>query len=512
MNKKLAALFLVLSLSLSGVLIAPQRAHAIPVTVVADWIEALVLIEDAITAIATPISAVANVADRINTYVLAPIALIKSGQLLKSMTAGVVAFVTGQANGTGIPQFVQNLQSNLQRVGDTQAFAFFVQYSRNSNSPFASSITSALRSNYLQNTSAAGFWSANRSTLSLASPNVNAFLGGNWAQGGAKAWFALTTQPQNNPYTLYQRSQAQLASVVTSATAARLSELNWGQGFLSWCGPAENTTDENDGTGMEGTAPGDACINGDGTWGTIKTPSSVITASLNKVLGSGQDKITQIGNMGGQIQGIFASFVKIMNTINLARDILGGSQSGGLAGAGNLPAFRDTTGEANAAVAGLNATGNTLDNELQTAASASSTARSASYTAAWNGIKNAANAAADTVDDLKAFCTDAAERTKNNNPAFSAIAKAQALAAETALAKITSVISQTTTALSVSAPTAAETDYATRQAASTGEAVANPTGSLNVSGGTLYDQMNLYSENAPPLKDSVCTLGDGGGG
>ena len=176
----------------------------------------------------------------VNTYVLQPLAFVMSGNLLKLITASVIDFVIGKTNGTGAPQFVQNLQGNLQTVGDTQALAFFAQFGRNSNSPFASAITSSLRTNYLQNTSSAGFWDANKCTLSASSPNIDDYLKGDWSQGGTDAWFALTTQDQNNPYTLYQRSQNQLASVVTSATAARLAELNWGQGFLSWCSATVN--------------------------------------------------------------------------------------------------------------------------------------------------------------------------------------------------------------------------------------------------------------------------------
>src|SRR3989344_8405212 len=110
------------------------------------------------------------------------------------ITAGVIAFVIGKANGTGVPQFVVDVQRSLQTVGDSRALAFFDQYGRNSNSPFAASITSSLRNSYLQKTSLAGFWAANMNTLARFSPDVNAYLAGNWSQGGVAAWFALTTQ------------------------------------------------------------------------------------------------------------------------------------------------------------------------------------------------------------------------------------------------------------------------------------------------------------------------------
>lgn len=324
-----------------------------PATIAAEAATKVVVAPQSILGvIQNTFSAIAGVANQLNTYakwvndyVLQPIAFIKSGALMKSLTAGVVAFVTGTANGTGVPQFVQDLQGNLQRVGDTQALAFFAQYARNSNSPFAASITSSLRSNYLERTSSAGFWSANRSTLNRYSPNVNGFLAGDWSQGGVGAWLALTTQPQNNPYMLYQASQAQLASVVGSAQATRSALLSYGQGFLSWCGAdtglSANPENVDPVLANEGgVSPGDPCINKDGTAGTIKTPGSVITASLNKALGGGQDKLVQIGNIGSQLSGILGSISNIMGTINLAKDILKGPASGGLAGAGNSDVFR----------------------------------------------------------------------------------------------------------------------------------------------------------------------------
>ena len=63
----------------------------------------------------------------------------------------------------------------------------------------------------------------------LLAKRVNAYLNGNWSQGGVGAWFALTTQIQNNPYTKYQSSQSQLSTIVGEgggAIPARLAELD----------------------------------------------------------------------------------------------------------------------------------------------------------------------------------------------------------------------------------------------------------------------------------------------
>src|SRR3989344_524183 len=218
-------------------------------------------IKETLTEVHTYTSMLADQAQQFNTFVLQPLALVLSGNLMKFLTASVVAFVIGKANGTGVPQFVVDVQKSLQTVGDSQALAFFDQFGRNSNSPFAYSISSSLRNNYLSQTSLAGFWAANMNTLARSSPNVNAYLAGNWSQGGVAAWFALTTQTQNNPYTFYQTSQSQLSGLigpgVGGATGARLAELGWGQGFTSWCGATGETSEDNDGTAMEETTTED---------------------------------------------------------------------------------------------------------------------------------------------------------------------------------------------------------------------------------------------------------------
>lgn len=569
MNKRFtttAAVFLAVVM-----LVAPLRVYAIPVAVVLDpytianTIEAAIsAVSNTLTGIATPLTAVATVAKQVNDYVLQPIAFIKSGALLKALTAGVIAYVNGKANGTGAPQFVQNLQGNLQRVGDTQALAFFAQYSRNSNSPFASSITSALRVQYLQQTSAAGFWAANRSTLGQYSPNVNGFLTGNWSQGGVGAWLALTTQSQNNPYMLYQNSQRQLASVVGSAQAARTETLKWGQGFLSWCGAAQEVAGPQPGacsstakggepctspagvpgtcavveTGNEcipktGVNPGDSCYQSDGTAGQIKTPGAVITASLNKALGGGQDKLTQIGNIGAQFQGILGSIATIMGTINLAKDILNGPSSGGLAGAGSGASFQSTSARDSSLIGNVN---QNYANSAAAAAAAAAAQRAAAERAAAARRANGPGGTT-TGTDLASRITryetawaslkGAADTAKSAAQALSDACTTQVTAAQTAiitqiapvLASAASAATITTTARSAIAagtatenmqPTLDQVASAENDAASPlGETIATPPGSLTVSGGSVVDRMILITSNAAAIKNG-CASDSGG--
>jgi len=559
LSKTLVAFLMVAIIVPSTFFIAPQRAHAYLGVGdtnlfgdISNYSTALStaysVAKQTLIAIDTYASKAALYALYINTYVLQPLAFIMSGNLLKSMTSGVVAFVNGAANGTGAPQFVQNLQGHLQTVGDTQALAFFAQFGRNSNSPFAAAINSSLRTNYLQNTSLAGFWAFNQCTLSRSSPNVNRFLAGDWSQGGASAWFALTTQDQNNPYALYQRTQSELASMVASAQAARSAVISFGQGFLSWCGASDSTIGSTVSLGT-GVNPGDPCTNSDGSPGVIKTPGSVISASLNKALGYTAEKLIQMGQLTSEVNSILGNVATVAQTAQFASQILGGPNSQGLFGAGQT--------------SGLNSRGFlgiTTSDVYQNAATlpmsgADKSELIAKYQSAWNTISTAANTASANITDLADYCTAQIElaRSSNNSGAFvdfinsntaqinssqAAITNqvapvlAQAAAASTIIAAAKAMVQKIQNELDSStdttgsaytadmqtlqnmSPTSDDLGNAQQNAqsftvgnpsGSGSSATASPAGSLNVTAGSLVDKMNLLSANATALKAS-CNL------
>jgi hypothetical protein len=527
--------------------ITPQKTHAQYPTI---EVPGTLTFQSTITAIKSTLSTVleasteaAVVAQYINTYYLQPLAFIMSGNLMKLLTASVLDFVIGKTNGTGAPQFVQDLNGNLQRVGDIQANAFFVQFGRNSNSPFASAISSSLRTNYLWNTSSAGFFAQNRNTMSQYSPNVNSFLNGDWSQGGVGAWFALTTQTQNNPYTFYQASQSHLASVVASAQEARRAVLDWSQGFLSWCGASEvDTTASNDGTEMEGINPGDACTNADGTPGTIKTPGSTIKATLDKVLGGTQDKLVQIGSLAKEVNGILGNVATVLGTVQFASDILGGSNSGGLFGVGQTSATNPTSRLLQYQSPGyLGVTESQVNKNAATlpVSGPDMLSRVAQYESSWNSIRGAANSASTTVASLASFCTTASN-SQSDYPDFLSASATQASEARLAITtQIAPIFAQAdvafatiTTAramvqkiqielnsgsvgvgsayatdvitLQTMSPSASDVSMVQQEVQAFNMATAIPSGSLTVSGGSIIDRMSLISTNAEALKASVC--------
>lgn len=596
--------------------VAPQKVHAqYAVTVVGDivgWVQqTITAIKSTITSVATVTSAAANVAMQIDAYVLQPLAFVLSGNLLKLITAGVIAFVIGKANGTGIPQFVVDVRKSFQTVSDARSLAYFDQYMRSSRSPYSGSIVDALRKEYLNRTSLAGFWAANMDTLARSSPNVNAYLAGNWSQGGVAAWFALTTQIQNNPYTAYPAAKDQLGNLIGpgagGATGARAAELAWGQGFASWCGSSDGflgsiTTSSsqlsnalaayeaaniannnaraaydanpNDATKAAvdkaaaavnaagtrvaaakaasnasplGVNPGDPCTNADGTAGTIKTPGSVITAGLNKVLGGQQDQVVRMGNVGPQINQILGNIATVLKTVDFAAKILGGPGSGGLFGVDQTSGSNSTSRlmQYQAAPGNLGVTNSGV---YKTAATLPSSGpdmlnRVAQYESAWNTITAATNTASTSVTSLINLCTAAATTASTAVPpdtAFISAATAQASAARTALVvEIAPVLARAATASTTIAAARAMVQKVQTELNSGAEgsggayladvqtlqamppspsdvanvqqdvqvfntAAASPSGSLAVSGGSLVDQMALINTNATALR-TVCT-------
>lgn len=522
-----------------------------------------ITLQSVISAIKNTISAISDVANEaslkllvVDKYVIQPLAFLLSGNLLKAMTSSVVSFVTGQSNGTGAPQFVQNVNGFMQQVGDTQASAFLSQLSRSPNSPFAASIASSLRTNYLQQTSAAGFFAANQSTLHQASPNVDAFLNGDWSQGGVRAWLALATQPQNNPYLLYQASQNQLSTLVGTAQSASRAQLDWGDGFLSWCGVSEasGTPDE---LGVDtGLTSSTNCIQADGSPGTIKTPGSVILATYSKAVGANQDKLVAAGNAGSELNSIMGSIATAMKSVNLASDLLGGAANTfGLAGAAHV-----SYGSSRNSMLGQYANtpgfiGATPSSVLQNAASipssgADTLALVRQYEASWNVIRPTVSSAAASVTDLASFCTaaanaaDAALATGNPDKEylreFATTSRAQAVAAQAAFTsevvpafaqvanasttiaaaramvqKVQDELRSTTAsdatayiadvkALQKMRPTATDVANAQQEEKLFNAATAVPPGSLNVLGGTIVDRMALLVRNATALKTSAC--------
>ena len=572
MNSELYKKFLrpltVLSVLLALTLAVPQRANALmpvidPPNLAQNTWSA---VKNTITAISAVTSAVNDTMMMVREYVLEPIAFVTSGNLVRALTAGVIQFVNGKTNGTGASQFVQSLQNNLQKVSDTQANAFLIQFGKRSGSPFAQSIGSSLQNNYYQQTSLAGFFAKNKNTLPQFSTDPEAFLRGDWSKGGVNAFVALATQPENNPYLLHERAQAQMALMIQDKTSERLNQLAWGGGFMSWCGGTADK-DQCNAKGKPGTLDkagacienkattpeqvqaisqpmaGDACIKKDGTPGKIQTPGSTIKATLDKVLGTTADKFVQMGNVSSQINSILSNIASVMDTVNFASGIIGTASVNGLTGglAGSSDSRPDGGSYMDMYAGNTSGFGVTKASIMQNSSEKSGLngkeflTNLSEYEGYWNKIKAQADITAEKLATLKArigasTCVNkgytlnaaAIERAVANSvtPAFDGFAKAsknilyaraflrqmQADATSTDPGSQDKYVDEVLRLQDLS-PTSREIANAQQDATETKGAVPDIEDSyaLDVSEGSLIDRLILIVKNADRL-GSVCFL------
>lgn len=330
------SIFLVFSFGMpAGLLISPPpKAHAtLPV------IDASILPQSIISAIQTTLRVIGGIADYalqtlfyIKEWVLQPLAYITSGDALKALTAGMLEFVVdGDVNGTGRPIFITNLPKHLQGVGDVSAAAFTNQFRARIDSPYAGVIVSSLDARYASRTTLDGFFSTRRNTLPGTQADQAAYLAGDWSKGGIVAWLSLTTQPENNPYALYQDSQRQLGLMVANAQETHEQIVSWGEGFMSWCAEDPdydpNTPTDGDADGVSANSP---CTREDGTPGIIQTPGTTITKYLDKALTIEAEKTAQLGDASAQISDLIGSITEV---VSKTQTVIG--VGGGLAGVFN---------------------------------------------------------------------------------------------------------------------------------------------------------------------------------
>lgn len=485
------------------------------------WISA---IKDTLTAANTAASALSEDLLVVNAYVIQPLAYILSGNLLKAMTASVVSFVTGQTNGSGAPQFAQNVNGLMQGVGDLQTNVFLKNFGQ-LNSPFGTSIASALRVNYLQQTSAAGWFAANKSTLHQTSPNINAFLAGNWAQGGGvRTWFALTTQSQNNPFLLYLNSQSQISRLAGTAQSASAQQLNWGRGFLSWCGAIKTdaSNPEFGSLGVSGPTPN--CQQADGSPGIIKTPGSFIAETLFGASDSDREKLLFAGTAGTELNSALGSLLGTLQNLSKifsSLQMLGGVGSpGGLAGAaqsyGDNRSILGTLGTSG--FVGATSAGVIQGTKSLPGFGGDLPSRIAAYQLAWSTIMGAANAAQTAVSGLQITCPQEGVLASLASQVQAVLA--QGLAAQQIIDNANVTVQESQTTLTTDSavvdaaaslrnvpPTDADVAEAQTQARSSGIADTITATSSLPSGFTgtsisLLDQMNSVTTQAQNLKQT----------
>ncbi|HEX5774533.1 MAG TPA: hypothetical protein VFY28_01045, partial [Candidatus Paceibacterota bacterium] len=117
--------------------------------------------------------------------------------IIPSMTRSTVNWINSGFNGS--PAFVTDLRANLLAVSDAVANEFFNELFDEAasgivNSPYQDEIATAIRTGYYLSTGGK-FSVRNPFTLDQYSNDPQAFLSGDFSQGGFNAFYATITNP-----------------------------------------------------------------------------------------------------------------------------------------------------------------------------------------------------------------------------------------------------------------------------------------------------------------------------
>lgn len=197
----------------------------------------------------------------------------------------------------GNPAFVQNLTTFLTGVSDQQAKAFFSQIrGANSNSPIQPWVYQNLVNGY-----STDYSQRSKYTLNQYSSNPQAFLAGDWSQGGLKAQDHLY-DPANFSYSALWMAQDELASRVATAQYDVTKSLDQGNGFFATreCNNSPNSSLIPPGLDCKTTTPG--IINQQTTQARLIAPE---TRAINSLSSFEQANIKLNEQLPGALGDIF---------------------------------------------------------------------------------------------------------------------------------------------------------------------------------------------------------------
>lgn len=256
--------------------------------------------------------------------VLKGIAWAAAKAVVNSITQSLVNWINSGFNGS--PAFETDLNQSLVELQDEVTNAFladlFTDVGKGDmiNSEFAERIGQGIATSYYIYTSGERLAYRLRSNIQNYSQNPDLFRRGDFSQGGWQAWHQSNVVCGNNVYCFQFAARDEHAVRLMQEVDQYVTELGWGDGFLSWKGDcirarradgteATATVDQRSGnTQGVNLGAGDKCLNHN-----IKTPGSVTEDYLAFQLGSGvrqlelADSINEIvGALVGQlVQQVF---------------------------------------------------------------------------------------------------------------------------------------------------------------------------------------------------------------
>jgi hypothetical protein len=227
-------------------------------------------------------------------------------EFISNMVADVVDWINSGFDGS--PAFVQDLGDTLLRSADVAVGEFINELGGAGSfvcSPFAFDVRLAVAVN----------WDLERENripecrLTTVITNFEDFISGDFRAGGWGGWFDLVAQPQSTPYGSIITAQNEARARVVNARGEELKLLDFGDGFFSipFCEPVSG-----------GAGGRDNC--------SIATPGNVLSNSLNKALGAGQDSLVE----ADEFDEVFVALLGQLTT----RLVSGASGILGLSGGG----------------------------------------------------------------------------------------------------------------------------------------------------------------------------------
>jgi hypothetical protein len=291
-----------------------------------------------ITSIQSILQVVHDTYMKLKETVLDPLAWALAKQLLQSVTADVIDWINSGFNGS--PAFLTHPQSFFLDSANQLTGAFIANNGilQDLCSPFnlnlrldialrAQESLPARQQRYactldtiienVRNARASAGVSVNGSTVAgvqAGSGGIDAFMGGDFSQGGWPAFIAMTTEQQNNWIGAKLLADADLQNEIEKAQTAINNDLNRGGGFMSYK-VCENIDPENSEDysalnnpeitpkmGSDGNVTYQICH--------TETPGSVISSALNVQLSSGNDSLVAADEIDEIISAAFNQLVK----------------------------------------------------------------------------------------------------------------------------------------------------------------------------------------------------------
>jgi hypothetical protein len=250
-----------------------------------------------------------DIVQNIKEFGLDPIAWMVSKTILQRMTASTVNWINKGFKGS--PAFVTDPGAYFLNIGD-QIAGNLIFNDPNLNflcGPIQAKIRIALARSYVgNNMQDQKQWQC---TLTDAVGNMDDFLG-DFNKGGWDKFFEMTQKQQNNPIGAYLQAQNQMNMQIATRQGIAQSQLNWGQGFMSY--------EECD------------VIGGiDQNCRTV-TPGSIIAGKLNGALGQGENALVTADEINELVGALLSQLTnQVMGGVG---GLLGASGGGGGGAAG----------------------------------------------------------------------------------------------------------------------------------------------------------------------------------